>query len=147
VKTARQVALAVACCAVVLAIVIAILSMRYAAGRLESIRSSPGYASAETAMHDLMIRNDQAARIEIVGAGNDGPGLRYVVARVWPPRVPGGPEPNPREVGCYFLRMEHGWVHLPADEINGPVVAVGKLLLDHLPWNERQHSERGKGAS
>lgn len=87
-------------------------------------------------MHDLMVKNHQAARIEIVGAGNDGPGLRYVVARVWPPQVPGGPEPNPREEGKYFLRMEHGWVHLPADEISGPVVAVGKLLLNHLPGKD-----------
>jgi hypothetical protein len=36
------------------------------------------------------------------------------------------------------LRMEHGWVHLPADEISGPVVAVGKLLLNHLPGNDRE---------
>jgi hypothetical protein len=34
------------------------------------------------------------------------------------------------------LRMEHGWVHLPADEISGPVVAVGKLLLNHLPGKD-----------
>jgi hypothetical protein len=55
---------------------------------------------------------------------------------LWPTGVPGSPEGKPREEGCYFLLTEQGWVHLPADELKGPLVAVGKLLLDHLPWSD-----------
>jgi hypothetical protein len=131
VNTRRQVALAAACCAVGLAFVGATLSMRYTVGRLETLRGSPGHATAEAAMEALMARTYRGARVQIVGSGTDGPGLRYVVARVWPPADPEGSTPGAWEDGRYFLKMEQGWVHLPGDEILGPIVAIGKWILDH----------------
>ena len=84
----RHVALAAACGAAMLAFLAATLSMRYAAGELEALRSRPGHATAETAMEDLMARSYRGSRVQIVGSGNDGRGLRYVVARVCPPKAP-----------------------------------------------------------
>lgn len=136
-----------ACCAVILAVVLSLVSMRYAAGKLESLRSKPGYVSAEQAMREMLLRDHWGGTVEIVAGGNDGPGLRYVVARVWPVKAAGGADGKPREVGSYFLRMDQGWVYLPEDELSGPVVAVGKALLDHLFRSARQRPKGGKGAS
>jgi hypothetical protein len=110
----------------------AILSMRYAAGRLETLRRDAGHSSAETAMRELMAASYPGARVEIVGSGSEGPGLRYVVAEVRPAETSGNPARDRIEEGCYFLRVEQGWVHLSADEFSGPAMAVGKVLLDHL---------------
>ncbi len=131
-KTGRQVALAVLSCTGLLAAAAAILSMRYAAGSLETLGNAEGYASAETAMRQLMATNYPGARVEIVGSGREGPGLRYVVAHIWPAKTGERPAGDELEDGRYFLRMERGWVHLSADEFSGPAVAIGQVLLDHL---------------
>jgi hypothetical protein len=88
-------------------------------------------------MQDLMARSRPGARVELVGEGREGPGLRYVVARVWPAGASGGAEGSPHEKGSCFLRMEQGWVYLAADEFTGPSVALGRLLLDRLPESDR----------
>ena len=136
-KRGHQVLLGAACCGVLIALAFALGSMRYAAGKLDSLRSTRGHATAESAMQDLMIRTEGPGRVDIVAAGNDGPGLRYVVARVWPTNAPATAAGHSREIGAYFLRMNHGWVHLPEDEVNGQVLAIGKALLDRVPGTAR----------
>ena len=64
-KAGRQVWLAAACCVVILAVVLSILSMRYAAGTLESLRSEPGYVSAEQAMREMLPRDHRSGTTEI----------------------------------------------------------------------------------
>jgi hypothetical protein len=150
VKIARQVILAVAGCVVILAVGLSVVSMRYAAQKLEPLREKPGYASAEEAMRQLLLRGYPGGRVEIVGAGNDAPGLRYVVARVWPARTglaAGSQRKGPKEAGCYFLRMDQGWVYLPEDDLTGPIIAVGKALLDRLPGAARLPRGPGKDPS
>ena len=67
----------------------------------------PWHASAEHAMQELLLRDHRASRIEIVAAGNDAPGLRYVVARVWPGNatetVRANAQLQPRRRGARFL--------------------------------------------
>jgi hypothetical protein len=133
-KTSHQVALAVVCGVGILVGLTLTLSMWHTAATLADLRTRPGHVSAEAAMHDLMGRTSRGGRVEILSVGDDGPGLRYVVARVWAPATAANAAPSgrPREVGSYFLRMEQGWVHVPGEELNGLVVALGKALLDGL---------------
>jgi len=138
VRATRQIALAAVCCAAILAAMSAFLSMRYAAGKLGALRNEEVHPSAETAMLHLMNATYPGARVEIAGSGLDGPGLRYVVARVWLSKAGQGSTGDPIEQGSYFLRMENGWVHLAADEFSGPAVAVGKLLLERLGSGTRR---------
>jgi hypothetical protein len=145
VRATRQVALAAVCCAAILAAAFAFLSMRYAAGRLRALPDDEVYPSAELAMRHLMDATYPSARVEIVGNGVDGPGLRYVVARVWQSKGGQRTTSDPIEQGCYFLLMENGWVHLAADEFSGPTVAVGKFLLERLGSGTRR-SPAGSGS-
>jgi len=103
--------------------------------------------SAEQAMREMLLRDHRSGNIEIVAGGNDGPGLRYVVARIWPDKTAGGADAKPNEVGSYFLLMDQGWVCLPEDELGGPVVSVGKALLEHLSRSARRPPKGGKGAN
>jgi len=129
----RQVWVAAVGCVVILAVVLSLASMWYATGRLDALRGEPGYESAERAMREMLLRDCPGGTVEIVGSGTDGPGLRYVVGRVRSAAATEGADGKPREIGTYFLRMERGWVHLPADEFSGPAAAVGKALLECLP--------------
>jgi len=129
----RQIWIAMAGCALSLAAVLSVGSMWYAAGRLAALRDTPGHDSAEEAMREMLLRNNPGAAVEIVGSGDEGPGLRYVVGRVRRTTAAEGARGAPREIGSFFLRLERGWVYLPADEFSGPAVAVGKTLLDLLP--------------
>jgi hypothetical protein len=132
-RSARQVILGLGACAVLLVVTSALVSMRYAAYKLDHLRGQQGCSSAEEAMRQMLLREMPRGRVRIVGVGKDGPGLRYVVAGAWPaatdPRsrtASGGY----RETGRFFLRMEQGWVYLPEGDVTGPVVAVGKALID-----------------
>jgi len=147
-KTTRHALAAAAGCATILAVASLFVAMRHTADRLESLRGKEGYASAEEAMRTLLLREHPGGRVELVASGNDAPGLRFVVARVWPAVSAGAasvPPGRPREVGWYFLRMDQGWVHLPDDELTGPVVAVGKVLLEWL-GGRSQAPKNPKGA-
>jgi hypothetical protein len=140
-RSARQVILGIGACAVLWAVTFALVSMRYAAYKLDRLRGEPGYASAEEAMRQMLLRDVPGGRVRIVGVGKDGPGLRYVVAGAWPAETdPRARTANGgyREVGWFFLRMEQGWVYLPEGDVTGPVVAVGKALIDLMPRGQTQ---------
>jgi hypothetical protein len=49
-KSSRQVVLVLSACAVLLAVTFALVSMRYAAQKLGTLRGEPGCSSAEEAM-------------------------------------------------------------------------------------------------
>jgi hypothetical protein len=139
-RSKRQVIMVLGACAVLLAVTFALVSMRYAAHKLDRLRGEPGYSSAEEAMRQMLLRDVPGGRVRIVGVGKDGPGLRYVVAGAWPaetnPRAHG--KPRLPEVGWFFLRMEQGWVYLPEGDVTGPVVAVGKALIDLMSRGQTQ---------
>jgi hypothetical protein len=119
----------------------ALVSMCDAAQKLGTLRGEPGCSTAEEAMRQMLLRDMQGGRVRIVGVGKDGPGLRYVVAGAWPAETdPRARTANGgyREVGLFFLRMEQGWVYLPEGDVTGPVVAVGKALIDLMSRGQTQ---------
>ena len=136
----RQLLWGAAACATIIGLSVILLSMRYAAVRLDALRRQPAQASAEEAMRRLLLRDFPGGRVQIVGVGKEVPGVHFVVARVWPavtdPRA-GGDNGGRREVGWHFARMDHGWVYLPEDEIAAPFFGIGKTLLEWLPRDRR----------
>jgi hypothetical protein len=146
-RVSRQLFWGIAVCAVLVGGSLLLLSMRYAAGKLDRLRHQPAYASAEGGIRDILLRRFPGGRVEIVGAGNEAPGMRFVVARVWPahtdPRA-SGKDGGREEVGWSFLRMEHGWVWMRGeDELSAPVIALGKMLIDWLPGGSRMRPASG----
>jgi hypothetical protein len=146
-RVTRQLLWGAAACSALVGMSVILLSMRYAAGRLDALRQQPAHASAEEAMRRLLLRDFPGGRVQIVGVGKM-PGVHFVVARVWPaatdPRT-GGENGGRREVGWHFTRMEHGWVYLPEDDVTAPFFGIGKTLLEWLPRSRR--APAGSGAT
>jgi hypothetical protein len=135
-RIAKHVGIAAAGCALLLLGAGGLLSMRYAAGRLDAVRGRRGSPTAEAGMRTALLDRYPGAEVQIVGSGNDAPGLRFVVARFRLPASGEGANASPgqpwQEAGWYFLKMDQGWVYIDEDELGGPALAVGKWLLDRL---------------
>ena len=137
-RATRQVLVGVVICACLAVAVMLLGSIRYAAGRLGALARQPAYASAEDGMRATMLREFPGGRVQIIGAGNDLPGLQYVGARAWPASSDArsrGENGGRVERGSYFLRMDHGWVLAGEGELGGPFLALGKILIEGWPRN------------
>jgi hypothetical protein len=101
---------------------------------LGDLRHQAAYPTPEQAMQALIAESYVGIqRVEIVSAGKDSTflnDLHFVTARVWAERRADGriPHADGDLPGCYFLRLETGWVLVPEGRWPA-LIALGKRLF------------------
>jgi hypothetical protein len=82
----------------------------YALMKLNSLRRQIAYGTPEEGLRQLIPQwYPGMKKVEIEGKGEEfSPDLIYIASRVWKDG-----NVNYQSAGSFFLRMKHGWVHIP----------------------------------
>jgi hypothetical protein len=125
----RQAAFGIALAVLGLSVTAAMLLAVRAVREVAWMQREPRYSSSEAGTRAIVARHNPGARLEILGGGNDIPGipyLRVVIARV---TMPG--EAASREFDWYFYQVGDGRV-LVSESRWPQVTAVGDLIIRWL---------------